>query len=660
MQKHLILFIALFISCSSLAQVNLDSLWSVWNDTSQPDTNRLKAMRKIAWDGYVFTQPDSAFYYSQVQYDFAESVNNKKWMASALNTQAASFYLQGNYEEALIYYKKSLKIRKEIGDKKGIAASLNNIGIIYNRQGNYEEAFIYYKKCLKIENEIGDKKGIASSLNNIGIIYSEQGNYEEALIYYKKSLKIREELGDKKGIAASLGNIGNIYQEQGNYDEALIYHKKSLKIHNEIGDKYGIANSLYNIGNIYKKQGNLVEAVNYYKNALSFSKDINALNDVDDHSKALYEIYKQTGKSKQALELYELYIATRDTLAKQDAKEAATELKYQHRYETKAKVDSVDNLRIRQVKDKEIAKQQAELKAKQNQQIMLFGGLGLVILFSLFMINRFRVTNRQKQIIELQKGEVEEKNKEILDSIQYAKRLQEAILPPKKLVKEWLPQSFILYKPKDIVAGDFYWMESVNGWIYFAAADCTGHGVPGAMVSVICSNALSVSVLDEGKTKPSEILNRTRELVIERFGRSEQEINDGMDISLCALNYKTGTMQWAGANNPLWIIRSGTKEVEEIRADRQPIGSHLRENPFNNHELQLNSGDSVYLFSDGYTDQFGGDKGKKYKADNFKRFLLSIQDKDMDTQRTLLSEEFDSWKAGFEQVDDVCVMGVRV
>jgi serine phosphatase RsbU (regulator of sigma subunit) len=180
------------------------------------------------------------------------------------------------------------------------------------------------------------------------------------------------------------------------------------------------------------------------------------------------------------------------------------------------------------------------------------------------------------------------------------------------------------------------------------------------MVSVICSNALSVSVLDEGKTKPSEILNRTRELVIERFGRSEKEINDGMDISLCALNYKTGKMQWAGANNPLWIIRSGNKEVEEIRADRQHIGSHLRENPFNNHELQLNSGDSVYLFSDGYPDQFGGEKGKKYKSTNLKRFLLSIQDKDMEIQRTLLREEFTRWKAGFEQVDDVCVMGVRI
>ena len=270
-----------------------------------------------------------------------------------------------------------------------------------------------------------------------------------------------------------------------------------------------------------------------------------------------------------------------------------------------------------------------------------------------------KVTERTQELNE-QKLLVEEQNQEIKDSITYAKRIQEAILPPTKLVKEWLPQSFILYKPKDIVAGDFYWMESKKGWIYFAVADCTGHGVPGAMVSVVCSNALSVSVIDEGKIKPSEILNRTRELVIDRFGRSEQQIKDGMDISLCALNYKSGKMQWAGANNSLWIIRSGSKEIEAIRPDRQPIGSHLQENLFKNHELQLNSGDSVYLFSDGYPDQFGGEKGKKYKSANLKRFLLSIQDKDMEIQRKLLSEEFDSWKAGFEQVDDVCVMGVRV
>ncbi len=203
-------------------------------------------------------------------------------------------------------------------------------------------------------------------------------------------------------------------------------------------------------------------------------------------------------------------------------------------------------------------------------------------------------------------------------------------------------------------------METHKGLIYFAAADCTGHGVPGAMVSVVCSNVLTKALIEESRTKPAEILNRARELVIERFGRSENEINDGMDISLCAYNQQTGQLQWAGANNPLWIIRAGSEVIEEVKADRQPIGRYSFKSPFKNHEIQLKSGDSLYIFSDGYTDQFGGVKGKKYKTSKFKHFLLSIADKEMDTQRNLLNEEFENWQGTFEQIDDVCVMGVKV
>ena len=272
--------------------------------------------------------------------------------------------------------------------------------------------------------------------------------------------------------------------------------------------------------------------------------------------------------------------------------------------------------------------------------------------------NKNLITSNDK--INQQKLKLEIKNKEITDSINYASRIQQAILPPEYKINNHLKNNFILYLPKDIVAGDFYWMETVKDCIYFAAADCTGHGVPGAMVSVVCSNALSKAVVEENKSTPAEILNRTRELVIEHLGRSDKQIKDGMDISLCAYHPSTGKAKWAGANNPLWIIRKGNKEIEVIKADSQPIGRYVTNEPFTSHEIQLDKGDSMYLFSDGYSDQFGGEQGKKYKTANFKRFLLTIQDKDMDTQRTLLSKEFNRWKRNFEQVDDVCVMGVRV
>lgn len=271
----------------------------------------------------------------------------------------------------------------------------------------------------------------------------------------------------------------------------------------------------------------------------------------------------------------------------------------------------------------------------------------------------------QRDEIHTQHIELEEKNREITDSITYAKRIQEAILPPLKLVKSKLENSFILYLPKDIVAGDFYWMESAkdsdgNEAVLFAAADCTGHGVPGAMVSVVCSNALNKAVNEFGLIHPNDILNKTRELVIERFEKAEEDVNDGMDIALCAYFPKSKQLEYSGAHNPLWIIRNGSDEVEAYRANKQPIGQHIDLSGFDNHKVQLNEGDSIYLFSDGYIDQFGGEKGKKLKSTNFKRLLLSIQDLPMDKQHVHLKEYFEEWRGSEEQLDDVCVIGLKV
>jgi len=271
--------------------------------------------------------------------------------------------------------------------------------------------------------------------------------------------------------------------------------------------------------------------------------------------------------------------------------------------------------------------------------------------------NIYKLKNRK---IETQRGLLEEKNKEITDSITYAKRIQEAILPPLRNVMESLPNSFVFYKPKDIVAGDFYWMECIGEWVVFAAADCTGHGVPGAMVSVVCNNALNRSVREFGLTEPAAILDKTLELVIEQFETSDDEVKDGMDIALCALNTTTRALQFAGAQNPLWIKRATSSELEEIKGDKQPIGKYSDPKPFTNHTLQLEAGDAFYIFSDGYADQFGGPKGKKLKYKPFKELLLSINDKPMEERKQIIDQHFETWKGDLEQVDDVCVIGVRV
>jgi len=274
------------------------------------------------------------------------------------------------------------------------------------------------------------------------------------------------------------------------------------------------------------------------------------------------------------------------------------------------------------------------------------------------VIDRTAEVVEQKNIAEHQKHLVEEKNKEILDSINYAKRIQKAILPPDKLFNQLLPDSFVLYKPKDIVAGDFYWLQQIDQTVLIASADCTGHGVPGALVSVVCNNALNRSVHEYGITEPGKILDKTREIVISEFEKSDQEVKDGMDISLCAISEKK--IQWSGANNPLWIIKHGASDLIEIKPDKQPIGKYAEAKPFTTHELILESGDTLYIFTDGFSDQFGGEKGKKFKASTMKELILKIQNLKMEDQKIALNDAFEKWRGALEQIDDVNVIGIKI
>lgn len=311
-----------------------------------------------------------------------------------------------------------------------------------------------------------------------------------------------------------------------------------------------------------------------------------------------------------------------------------------------------------------VSKQQLEeqlLSAKNRNKSILIGVFAMVLGFVFVLLYSMKRKNktitRQKEEIEIQKTNVEEIHHEMIDSITYAKRLQEAILPPLALFSQALPDSFVLFKPKDIVSGDFYWMETQEGKIIIAAADCTGHGVPGAMVSVVCANALNRAVKEFGLIDPGAILDKTRELLVATFERSDKDVRDGMDISLCVLDRNTLQASWAGANNPLWIIRNG--EFLEFKANRQPIGKHMEQQQFVTHEFEIEPGDNLYMFSDGFQDQFGGPKNKKYKVKKLKDFLTSICDKAPGLQLELLHEEFDRWKGSFEQTDDVCVIGIR-
>lgn len=262
--------------------------------------------------------------------------------------------------------------------------------------------------------------------------------------------------------------------------------------------------------------------------------------------------------------------------------------------------------------------------------------------------------------IHRQKEMVEEKNKEIVDSINYAKRLQSAIIPPEEKIREKFEDSFVLFKPKDIVSGDFYWMDVKGHTVLLAVADCTGHGVPGAMVSVVGANSLNRCVKEFGLKRPAAILDKLRDLIVETFEMANHDVKDGMDISLFAIDKEKGKVQWAGANNPLWILRKDADVIEEIKADKQPIGKFDHGKPFHQHEIDVEPGDCLYIFSDGFADQFGGEKGKKFKASTMRGLFQEMKGVDMQTQKQKMDEAFETWRGSLEQIDDVCVMGIRM
>ena len=660
-----------------------------------------------------------------------EEIDDKEGMASSFNNIGSIHLNQGDNHLALKYYQKSLKLKKEIGDKKGMVISYNNIGYIYENQGDIPLALDYYQKCLKILEEIGDRKGIAESYNNIGFIHDNQGDNNLALDYYKKSLKIQKEINDKKGIATSFNNIGGIHEIQGDIPLALDYFQKSLNIQEEIDNKKGVAKSYKNIGSIHESQGDHHLALDYFKKSLQLNEEIEdktgitkSLNKIgiiklklgeltaakqygykgfqlaeelgypellSINAALLSKISRKQGKYNEALEMYELHIKMRDSILNEQNQKEAIQREMQYEYEKQQAIKDAEH-------EAQMGVHAAEKERQKTITFAVSSGLALVVLFSFFLYNRFRVTRKQKAIIEekekqtqiqnieitKQKELVEEKNTEILDSITYAKRLQDAILPSTKLVSSYLLESFILYKPKDIVAGDFYFMDVLedpnnnqNGkkLVYYVAADCTGHGVPGAMVSIVGANGLKRCIQEFGLRDPGEILDKLAEIVAENFSQSEEKIRDGMDLALCCLemeNNKTVKVHYAGANNPLWVINSNRKTLPEsakefkegdgfeIKANKQAIGYTENISPFTTHTFEVEEGDTLYTFSDGYPDQFGGENGKKYKSANFRKFLLSIQDENLDKQKRLVSEEFENWKGKLEQIDDVCVIGVRL
>ncbi len=399
-----LIYIWLFIPLITIAQPDqpqqmADSLWQVWQDETLSDTLRLDALDAFIWRAYLFTQPDSAFYYAQMEYEFARNRGLKMQMADALNKQGISFAIRSDYENAIDYFVSSLKIKEEIGDLTGVANLLNNIGIIYENQGDYQQAIDNYMQSMEIQEELGNMKGMANALNNIGNSFYNQNDYIKAINYHKRSLDLKEKIDDKKGISESLNNLGLVYQKQGDATIALDAFTQSLKIKEEFGDKQSIANTLNNIGTLYLEQGNYNSALVFSQRALNIAREVGAVSQTRDAANSLWEIHKKSGNYKQGLEMYELHVQMRDSILSEKNVKEVIRQEYQYAYEKQAAADSVANAKAAEIKNAQIAQQQAELKAKRNQQYGLFIGFVLMVILAGSTYFRFKSKKKANEVL---------------------------------------------------------------------------------------------------------------------------------------------------------------------------------------------------------------------------------------------------------------------
>lgn len=600
--------------------------------------------------------------------EFANKAGVLKIQGGAYTGLGNAYNNLGNYDKAALFYTNALKIQEEIKDSIAIANSLTGLGTVFEQQANYSEALNYQLKAIKIKELKGSKQSLATSYNNVGLIYYSQKKFNDALIYFNKAIDIFNQGNNLTSLAMAYANIGNAYSEMGNKSQALVFKKNAYLIYQKLGNEDGMASQLLNLGIEYSKYNQHREAIENMLKCEDVAKRLNSKQLLLDCYSCLHKSYNLSGNVSKAYEYSEKYIELNKEMFNEERGRQINELNT--KYQTEKKQKEIELLN----KDKKISELQlSENENKLNRQrIVIIGAVVVLLLlvfvaFMLFSQNKLKQkTNEQLAAfnIELknQKHIIEEKQKEILDSITYAKRLQEAILPDKKEIESVLNQRrsefFILYQPKDIVAGDFYFFERKGDLLFFAAADCTGHGVPGAMVSVVCSTALNRSVNEFNLCDTGKILDKTRELVLETFAKNDKNVKDGMDISLCSLSLSSLTFHWSGANNPLWYFNTGV--FKEIKADKQPIGQTEDPKPFSQNAVSVNKGDMIYLLTDGYADQFGGPKGKKFKYKQLEEILVEIHTLPATDQELVLRQKFDAWRGQLEQVDDVSIIGIRI
>jgi len=686
MKKTLPLFMIIFIAFSQTidAQNTIVDSFKLVLQYSKDDTTKVNTLISICKNEYR-SAPDSAILHGNEALKLSKKLVFGKGTANAYKYIGMGYYFLGNYFETINFWQQSLNSFEAIHDKIGVSNMLSNLGALYANQGDDVKALDFHLKSLKAAEESKNTLRIATSMINIGLIYlNNPKTHDLSLKYNLSALPLSEKLGDNDAIGTASVNIGEIYFHKEAYDTALFYYEKSLNAFRK-SNSGNIPYTLTDIGKVYMKRGNFKKAVEVQQEGYQIAKQSDAKLDMTDALLGLAETYLAAGDIKSAIGTYDKARETGEAIgAKKELRQAYEGLSGSYakisdfgnafKYQTlltnikdtlyiAANNNKIQFLQLNYELDKKetlISLQDVKIKKQKFTQITFIIGFLIAILISIQTYRNYRRKVRTNELLAKQKNEIELINKNLTDSINYAERIQSAMFPSKDILSENLFEYFILFKPLDIVSGDFYWFRQHNNSIFVAAADCTGHGVPGAFMSILGLTFLNDLVHNTVALNANDVLTRLKDHVIKTLHQTQNytSARDGMEMALFILDLESGKLQFSGARRPLYMVRDN--QLSELPGDRMPLGiSDDGVSLFTNKEMEYKKDDIIYLFSDGYVDQLGGPERKTFKTKKFKDMLLNNSHLSMNEQKEVLDTTLEEWKGNVEQIDDILVIGIK-
>ena len=605
-------------------------------------------------------QSDKAAEYYQKALKISSTIKDKKEMLSAYLHLGINCKKTEDITNALKYLLEAIKISEDINDSRSMFTININLGSIYERTKDNKKAFECYRKALKINEIDKDENDKAICYYKLGKLFHRERQIDSAKKYLMATLKIHEKRNDQEGLIMDYANIGGFSYEEGDFVNAEKNYLKAIELAINFKDSVRLNTLFSSMGMLAEKQNKLDESIKYFNIGLKYITNKVSRETIMQYYKRMSDVYVRQKKYQEALKSYTLYKAWSDSAFNVNEAKKQTELKLNYEFEQTQKKIEAEN------KAKELISQ-AELEQERKQRNLLLIGLAIISFMLIITIKNYRakqkantILHKQKLEIERQKKIVEEKNHEISDSINYALRIQTASIPKKEELDTFFKDYDLFFKPKDVVSGDFYWAERTSDFSLIAVGDCTGHGVPGAITSMIGSMLLNEIFNVKKIYQPNEVLTELNRLVKLTLRQDSSSItNDGMDIAFCSINYQTNELLYSGANRPLYIISNG--EIIEHKPTKMSIGGQVSLiQHYELHKIQLQKGDTIILSTDGYADQFGGNKEKKYTTKAFRNLLSQHAHLPSKELKKIIENNYNTWKGNYEQTDDVLVFILKV